>query len=83
MGGWLTPPPKTGHELGVRYMLESSVRKAGKSARITAELVAVETGSHLWANPGISPGLARGHFQAIRGGRIVFESALAARLNMA
>jgi len=38
-----------GRELGVRYVLEGSVRKAGQQLRITAQLVEAATGSHLWA----------------------------------
>jgi TolB-like protein/Tfp pilus assembly protein PilF len=38
-----------GRELGVRYVLEGSVRKAGNRVRITAQLVETETGAHLWA----------------------------------
>ena len=38
-----------GRELGVRYLLEGSVRKSGNRLRITAQLVEAETGSHLWA----------------------------------
>ena len=38
-----------GRELGVRYLLEGSVRKGGNRLRITAQLVEAETGSHLWA----------------------------------
>jgi len=36
-------------ELGVRYILEGSVRKAGNRVRITAQLVDGKTGGHLWA----------------------------------
>jgi adenylate cyclase len=38
-----------GRELGVRYVLEGSVRKAGARVRITAQLVDASTGGHLWA----------------------------------
>jgi len=38
-----------GRSLGVRYLLEGSVRKGGNRLRITAQLVEAETGSHLWA----------------------------------
>ena len=40
---------QVGRELGVRYVLEGSVRKAGDRVRITAQLIEAETGSHLWA----------------------------------
>jgi adenylate cyclase len=36
-------------ELGVRYVLEGSVRKAGGRVRISAQLIEAETGRHLWA----------------------------------
>ena len=38
-----------GCELGVRYILEGGVRKAGSRIRLTAQLVEAETGVHLWA----------------------------------
>jgi TolB-like protein/cytochrome c-type biogenesis protein CcmH/NrfG len=40
---------QVGRELGVRYVLEGSVRKAGSRIRITAQLVEAETGNHVWA----------------------------------
>jgi TolB-like protein len=36
-------------ELGVRYVLEGSVRKAGKQVRINTQLIDATTGNHLWA----------------------------------
>ncbi len=39
-----------GRELGVRYMLEGSVRKAGNRVRIAGQLVDAATGAHLWAD---------------------------------
>ena len=38
-----------GRELGVRYVVEGSVRKAGNRIRITAQLIDAETEKHLWA----------------------------------
>ncbi|MBR1236510.1 adenylate/guanylate cyclase domain-containing protein [Bradyrhizobium sp. AUGA SZCCT0182] len=38
-----------GRELGVRYVLEGSVRKAANRVRITGQLVDAATGAHLWA----------------------------------
>ena len=38
-----------GRELGVRYVLEGSLRKAGNRIRIAAQLVEADTGKHLWA----------------------------------
>ena len=40
---------RVGRELGVRYLLEGSVRKAGRQVRITGQLVEAETGVHIWA----------------------------------
>jgi len=39
-----------GRELGVRYVLEGSVRRAGGRLRINAQLIEAETGVHLWAD---------------------------------
>ncbi len=41
---------RVARELGVRYVLEGSVRKAGQRVRITAQLVDASTGNHLWAD---------------------------------
>jgi len=38
-----------GRELGVRYVLEGSLRKSGNRIRVTAQLVDAETGNHVWA----------------------------------
>jgi adenylate cyclase len=38
-----------GRELGVRYVLEGSLRKAGNRIRVTAQLVEAESGKHIWA----------------------------------
>jgi TolB-like protein len=41
---------QVGRELGVRYVLEGSVRKAANRVRITGQLVDASTGTHLWAD---------------------------------
>ena len=41
---------QVGRELGVRYVLEGSVRKAGERVRITAQLIDAQSSSHLWAD---------------------------------
>src|SRR5438105_2157158 len=40
---------QVGRELGVRYVLEGSVRKAGNRIRVTAQFVEAGTGNHVWA----------------------------------
>ena len=40
---------QVGRELGVRYVLEGSLRKAGNRVRVTGQLVEAETGKHVWA----------------------------------
>ncbi len=37
-------------DLGVRYVVEGSVRKAGNRVRITAQLIEAATGNHLWVD---------------------------------
>src|SRR5262249_23612801 len=41
---------QVGRELGVRYVLEGSVRKAGSRIRIAGQLIDASTGAHLWAD---------------------------------
>jgi len=41
---------RVGRELGVRYVLEGSVRKAGDRVRITGQLIDTSSGAHLWAD---------------------------------
>ena len=40
---------QVGRELGVRYILEGSVRSAGQRLRVTAQLIDAHTGAHVWA----------------------------------
>ena len=40
---------QVGRELGVRYVLEGSVRRAGQRLRVTAQLIDATTGAHVWA----------------------------------
>jgi TolB-like protein/Tfp pilus assembly protein PilF len=48
--GQATDAKRVGRELGVRYVLEGSVRKSGDRVRITAQLIEAETGAHLLAD---------------------------------
>lgn len=48
-GGQTLDAVEIGRRLGVRYLLEGSVRRAGERVRITAQLVDATTGAHLWA----------------------------------
>ncbi len=41
---------QVGRDLGVRYALEGSVRKAGNRIRVTGQLIECESGAHLWAD---------------------------------
>lgn len=41
---------QVGKELGVRYIVEGSVRRVGERVRITAQLVETDSGNHIWSN---------------------------------
>ncbi|WP_426435527.1 winged helix-turn-helix domain-containing protein [Bradyrhizobium genosp. P] len=41
---------RVSRELGVRYVLEGSVRKVGKKVRVTGQLIDATTGAHIWAD---------------------------------
>lgn len=43
-------PKRIGRELGVRYLLEGSVRKGGGRVRISVQLIEAESATHLWAD---------------------------------
>ncbi len=47
--GRIVNEQQVGRELGVRYVVEGSVRQSNKRVRITAQLVDARTGTHLWA----------------------------------
>jgi adenylate cyclase len=47
--GTATNVGEVGRKLGVRYLVEGSVRKADQRVRITAQLIEAATGSHIWA----------------------------------
>jgi TolB-like protein/class 3 adenylate cyclase len=48
--GKLVDVKQVARELGVRYVLEGSVRKAGNRVRIAGQLIDTETGAHIWAD---------------------------------
>jgi len=48
--GQATDLRRVGRELGVRYVLEGSVRRGANRVRISAQLIEAETGAHLWAD---------------------------------
>jgi adenylate cyclase len=48
--GKAVPAQQASRELGVRYLIEGSVRKAGNRVRITAQLIDGTSGNHLWAD---------------------------------
>jgi TolB-like protein len=50
---------RVGRELGVRYVLEGSVRKSANRVRITGQLIEAETSAHLWAGHGAEPAYCR------------------------
>jgi TolB-like protein len=39
-----------GRDLGIRYLLEGSVRRVGKTITVNAQLISTETGAHVWAD---------------------------------
>jgi len=48
--GKLTTPRQAASDLGVHYVLEGSVRRAGDELRVTAQLIDAQTNGHVWAN---------------------------------
>ena len=48
--GKATDVRQIGRELGVRYVLEGSVRKLGTTLRVNARLISADTGAHLWSD---------------------------------
>jgi class 3 adenylate cyclase/TolB-like protein len=43
-------PKQIGRDLGVRYLLEGSVRRVGETVEVNAQLISTETGAHVWAD---------------------------------
>ena len=48
--GMSVPIPKVAEDLGVRYVLEGSVRRSGDQVRVNAQLIDATTGGHIWAD---------------------------------
>ena len=48
--GKATDVRQIGRELGVRYVLEGSVRRIGATLRVNVQLISAETGAHLWSD---------------------------------
>ena len=48
--GKATDAKQIGRELGVRYVLEGSVRRVGETITLNAQLISTETGAHVWAD---------------------------------
>jgi adenylate cyclase len=48
--GKVVDPKQVGRELGVRYVLEGSVRRVGNEVRVDAQLIDAKTAAHLWAD---------------------------------
>src|SRR5207244_442758 len=59
-----------GRELGVRYVLEGSVRRVGEQVRVNVQLIDAEGGAHVWAE----------RFEADRANLAEAQSAITARL---
>src|SRR6185369_11669170 len=79
-------------ELGVRYVLEGSVRKAGNRIRATAQLIDAESGNHLWAERfdrdladifALQDEITQNVVAAIEPEMLMFEGRRAARKNAA
>src|SRR5262249_60252140 len=45
-----TDAKQIGHDLGVRYVVEGSVRRTGDQVQINVQLIDAESGAHLWAD---------------------------------
>jgi adenylate cyclase len=56
-----------GRELGVRYMLEGSVRRVGEAVEVNAQLISTDTGAHVWADrfEGERSGLGKLQFEVV------------------